>query len=54
MYNSEEYIPPGYYERTVAEYLNQGYNEKRAQLCALEELKGKFRIQFKEVTGNDV
>ena len=54
LYSSEEYIIPGYYERTVAEYLNDGYNEDEAQIQALNELKKKFPIQFKEVTGYDV
>ena len=54
MYRVKEFIPPGYYERIVAEFINQGYNENEAQLCALEDVTQKFQVEFKEVTGNDV
>lgn len=54
MYQVNEAIPENYYNLTVADYLKQGYNENDAQLYALNEIKSKFDILFKEVTGDDV
>lgn len=54
MYNANENVSEKYYDLTVAEYLEQGYNDSDAQLLALDELQTKFDIQIKEVTGNDV
>ena len=42
-------ISQDYYNLTVAEYLKQGYNECDAQIKALEVIKDKFNIRFKEV-----
>ena len=54
MYGADEEISEDYYNLTVAEYLKQGYNECEAQIKALEEIKDKFNIRFKEVMDNDV
>lgn len=54
MYSVSEEIHENYYSMIVAEYLNQGYDENDAQLMALNHIKERFEIQFKEVTGNDV
>ena len=54
MYSAAEEISRDYYNLTVAEYIKQGYNECDAQIKALEEIKDKFNIRFKEVTDNDV
>ncbi len=54
MYSADEEISVDYYNLTVAEYLKQGYNEYDAQIKALEEIKAKFNIRFKEVMDNDV
>lgn len=54
MYSVSEEINETYYGMTVAEFLNQGYTEDEAQLIALNHLKERFHIQFKEVTVNDV
>ena len=54
MYSAGEEISQDYYNLTVAEYLKQGYNECDAQVKALDEIKTKFNIKFKEVMDNDV
>ena len=54
MYSTDEEISQEYYSLTVAEYLKQGFNEDDAQIEALEEIKKKFNIRFKEVIDNDV
>ncbi|MBR2036961.1 MAG: hypothetical protein IKA09_04460 [Lachnospiraceae bacterium] len=54
MYSADEEISQDYYNLTVAEYLKQGYDECNAQVKALDEIKKKFNIRFKEVTDNDV
>ena len=54
MYSADEEICPNYYYLTVAEYLKRGYNECNAQVKALDEIKKKFNIRFKEVMDNDV
>ena len=54
MYKAEEEVPERYYTLLVEEYLKSGYDEKNAQIEALNEIMWKFDIQFKEVTGNDV
>ena len=54
MYSVSEEISEQYYNMTVAEYLNQGYDECTAQIMSLNHLQERFAIQFKEVTGNDV
>ncbi|MBR4983482.1 MAG: hypothetical protein IKY94_13085 [Lachnospiraceae bacterium] len=54
MYKAMENISVDYYNLTVVEYLKQGYNEDEAQVLALQEIKGKFSIQFKEVTDDDM
>lgn len=54
MYNAEEDISEDYYNLTVVEYLKQGYNEDKAQVLALQEIKEKFSIEIKEVTDDDV
>lgn len=54
MYIAGEEISQDYYNLTVAEYLKQGYNEYEAQVKALDEIKIKFKIKFKEVMDNDV
>lgn len=54
MYSAAEDISKDYYNLTVAEYIKQGYNEFDAQIKAIEEIKEKFEIKFKEVTDNDV
>ena len=54
MYSVSEPINETYYSMTVAEYLNQGYNENDSQLMALNHIRENFNIQFKEVTGDDV
>lgn len=54
MYKAMENISVDYYNLTVVEYLKQGYNEGEAQVLALQEIKDKFSIQFKEVTDDDM
>ena len=54
MYSVLEEINEAYYNMTVAEFLNQGYDELTAQLMTLEHIKGRFNIQFKEVMIDDV
>ena len=54
MYSADEEISQDYYNLAVAEYLKQGYDECNAQVKALDEIKKKFNIRFKEVTDNDV
>lgn len=54
LYRANEIVSEKYYQLTVAEYQNQGYNDNEAQKLALEEMRTKFDIEFKEVTGNDV
>ena len=53
MYSVSEEINEKYYSMTVAEYLNQGYTENEAQIMALNHIKERFKMQFKEVTGDD-
>lgn len=53
LYNADEEISAKYYHLTVAEYIQNGYNEDEAQLCTLNEIKGKFNIQFREVKDDD-
>jgi len=36
----------------IANYLKEGYTERRAQMKALEELQCKFRLKVEEVNGN--
>ena len=54
MYSVSEEINEQYYNMTVAEYLNQGYDENLSQFMALNHLQEKFAIKFKEVTDNDI
>ena len=50
LYRVNEKIEKKYYELTVADYLNQGYNDIEAQRLALNELMEKFDMECKEVT----
>ena len=54
MYKAMEEIPVDYFNLTVVVYLKHGYNENEAQILALDEIKDKFNILVKEVTGDDV
>lgn len=54
IYRAEEKLSNDYYSLIVAEHLKIEYNEFKAQMKALEELREKFEIEFKEVTGDDV
>lgn len=51
MYSANEEINRDYYNLVVEEYLKEGYNENESQIMALYELRRKFDIEFKEVTG---
>lgn len=53
LYASDEMIDDDYFSLTIAEYLNQGYNEREAHKKAIEEMCDKFDINVKEVTGDD-
>lgn len=53
IYSANERINENYYKLIVEAYLKIGYNEKEAQIKALNELQENFDIRFKEVTGND-
>lgn len=53
MYSANEEIDPDYYHLLVAKHLKSGYNEKKAQKYALEELRRKFQFAFKEVLDDD-
>lgn len=52
-YRSEEAVEENYYSAVVAKYIKAGYNECEAQLNALTEVSGHFKIFFKEVTAYD-
>ena len=54
MYKSDTSIREDYYHLIVADYQKQGYNINESQIKAIEKLKATFKIEFKEVTNNDV
>lgn len=49
LYSSNQIIGKTYYDLLVANFLKDGYNEREAQIHALNELKRNFDIDFKEV-----
>ena len=53
MYAAREEITEELYNLRVAKYLNQGYNDYEALVCALKELSEKYDIIFKEVMDYD-
>ncbi|WP_026496486.1 hypothetical protein [Butyrivibrio sp. WCD3002] len=49
IYSSNEYINPIYFEISVAEYIQQGYNESEARVKAIESCMQTNDIYFEEV-----
>lgn len=54
IYSAMEEINENYYSMVVAEYLKRGYDENEAQLIALEHMKERFDIQFREVLNDEM
>ena len=49
MYESNEMVNEEYFSMVVAYYFKMGYNEKEAQISALNKMQQRFHIWFKEV-----
>ncbi len=49
LYNAEQKINGFVYETAIAKYRKRGYDEYNSQILALEEMKTKFAMSFKEV-----